>query len=215
MKNFVLSEYDNVLRRSGRTSCRLRLCLPVRRTNNCGDKLLSGTVLCPAHSFELGVSDRDPVSSVGFPVAIFEIDLEVVSCKPNPTILVSAIQALPPADIRPNLDARQPRVDGNRIDLPNSLAHVGDCRDLDEPQRLRGVNPCRNQVERVEDVRRLANPNRPTPLNAPDRCMNHVTLFLKFFSRDYLKAISLCYCAAHRVHSQVGMYSASTIISPS
>src|SRR2546430_11820812 len=60
----------------------------------------------------------------------------------------------------------QSGVNRNWIDFPNSLAHVGDGRNLHEPYRVRGIDPRCDEIERVEYVGRLADPDRSAFLGA-------------------------------------------------
>src|SRR5438034_7314055 len=86
----------------------------------------------------------------------------------------------------PNLDARHSGIHGDRVHFPNSLADVRDGRHLNESQGEWRTHPCGDQIEGVENVGRLADPDRTTPLRAAHRRMNEIALALKFLPRHHL-----------------------------
>src|SRR5256886_15779448 len=94
----------------------------------------------------------------------------------------------------------QSGVNRNWIDFPNSLAHVGDGRNLHEPYRVRGIDPRCDEIERVEYVGRLADPDRSAFLGASYRRVDEIALSFEFTPGHYLQPVSLGDRSAHRVH---------------
>src|SRR3972149_4898848 len=128
------------------------------------------------------------------PVVLLEIPLKVPAREPHLAIRVPAVQALLPTPPLPDLDARDRGGDGGGGDLLDPL-RAAPARDLDEPKRPRPVHPGRDQVERVEDVRRLADPERlpwrTDPLRAPDGGMDDVAVHLEELPGHHLEPIPL------------------------